>query len=370
MLRSHAAQVRPTLPWPQQRLLERLPKCRTPALGGRLLQCDHCGHEEVHYHPCQDRHCPTCAGARTARWVDERQDKLLPVPHFQVVFTLPEQLHGIARAAPGLVYGQLMSAAASTLQDVLRTQYKARFAITAVLHTWTREMHLHPHVHFIVSAGGLALDDSAWVATSDSFLVSTRKLEPLFRGRMLSGLRAARNGGKLNLVDPLASRWESLLDTAYRKTWVIHVEPPKKRSPGTLLKYLARYLFRVAIDDFRVLSHDGSTVTIRTRGDATVTMSGESFARRFAQHALPKGFRKVRHYGLLAPANINTRLPLAFEQLGAIPASVHPKAPDPRRDPTEPPMVRCPRCGSTAVIITVLCPTRGPPRSNGGRSQS
>ena len=369
MLRAHAGAVRPTLPWPQQRLLERLPSCRTPALGGRLLECDHCGHEEVHYHPCQDRLCPTCAAARTARWVDARQDKLLPVPHFQVVFTLPQELHGIARAAPAVVYGLLMSAAASTLQDALHTTYKARFAITAVLHTWTREMLLHPHVHFIVSAGGLALDASAWVATSESFLVSTQKLAPLFRGRMLSGLRLARKSGELDLVDPLASRWESLLDAAFRKTWVVHVEAPEKRSPGTLLKYLARYLFRVAIDDSRVLAHDGSTVTIRTRGNATATMSGETFARRFAQHALPKGFRKVRHYGLSAPANINTRLPLAFELLGATPTPVRPTAPDPRLDPTEPPSVRCPRCRSTAVRLTELPPSRGPPTRSGGRSQ-
>ena len=232
VLRDHGAEVRPSLPWPQRRLLDRLPVCRTPVLGGRLRHCDRCGHAEVHYHSCQDRHCPTCSGARTARWLQERQSRLLPVPHFHMVFTLPEQLRPLARAAPAVLYDQLMSSAVRSLQAVLQTEHQARFAVTAVLHTWTRELLLHPHVHVVVSAGGLSLDDDRWVSTSESFLVSNRKLAPLFAGKMLSALRRARRAGKLELDGPLEARWERLLDAAAGKTWVVHVDSPKRRSPG------------------------------------------------------------------------------------------------------------------------------------------
>lgn len=365
ILRAHGAALRPALPWPQQRLLDILPFCRTPALGGHLAKCGTCGYQEVHYNPCQDRHCPTCSGARTAKWLDQRRDKLLPVPHFQVVFTLPQELRPLARASPRQVYALLISTAVDSLQAVLRTQYQARFAITAVLHTWTRELNLHPHVHVVVSAGGLSLDDSSWVPTAESFLTSTRKLAPLFRGKMLSGLRQARRSGKLTLEDPLASQWEPLLQAAAKKTWVIHVEPPNNRSPGALMKYLARYLFRVAIDDRRVLAHDGQKVTIRTRDKATTTMTGAEFVRRFVQHALPKGFRKVRYYGLLAPGNVNTRLVRAFELLGAErPQRDKPEpAPDPTCDPFDDrePRRRCPRCGQRAIELWRLPPDRGPP---------
>ena len=362
MLRDHGAEVRSSLPWPQRRLLDRLPVCRTPALGGRVHECASCGHAEVRFHSCQDRHCPTCSGARTARWLQDRQSRLLPVPHFHVVFTLPEQLRPLARAAPAVVYDLLMSAAVRSLQAVLQTEHQARFAITAVLHTWTRELLLHPHVHVIVSAGGLSLDDRSWAATSESFLVSNRKLAPLFAGKLLSGLRRARKAGELELDGPLEARWEHLLDAAAGKTWVVYVDAPKRRSPGALLRYLGRYLFRVAVDDRRLVAYDGRTVTMRTRDKATTSMPGPTFVRRFVQHALPRGFRKIRHYGLLAPGNVGTRLARAFELLDARP-SLPPggPAPDPTCDPNLEPRPRCPRCGERAVHVWELPPMRGPP---------
>ena len=345
-------------------MFDRLSTCRTAALGGHLCACAACGHQSVHYNACRDRHCPSCASGRTVKWLAARQSRVLPVPHFQVVLTLPHQLLPLTRAAPALVYKTLLDAAASSLQDVLKTDYDARFAISAVLHTWTRELLLHPHVHLVVSGGGLSLDDAHWVSTGERFLVSTRKLEPLFKGRMMGALRRAIRGGELDLVEPLASRLEPQLQAAAKATWVLHVEPPKKRSPGVILRYLARYLFRVGIDDRRVLVHDGHDVTIRTRGNATATMSGLTFVRRFTQHALPHGFRKVRHYGLLAPGNVNTRLLRAFELLGATPTpAAPPPAPDPTLDPRDDrvPRERCPACGERAIRRWSLSPQRGPP---------
>lgn len=371
VLRAHGAAVRAELPWPHRRLLDQVSRCRTAALGGHGETCSSCGHEELRFNSCRDRHCPTCSGWRTLQWLSARQDKLLPVPHFQVVFTVPEPLRVLARAAPKAVYGAIMDCAASTLQAVLKTRYDARFSVTAVLHTWTREMLLHPHVHLMVSAGGLSLDDERWVATGEDFLVCTRQLAPLFRGRVLAALRAAVDKGDLVLQDPLAADLPALLDAAANKTWVIHIEAPQSRGPEQILRYLARYLFRVAIDDHRVLAHDGHAVTIRTRGNATTTMSGETFVRRFTQHALPKGFRKIRHYGLLAPGNVARRLPVAFELLGAVPtgseeapASLEPAA-DPTWDPCsdELPPARCRACGERAVRRRALAPVRGPPRA-------
>ena len=370
VLRAHGAAVRDSLPWPQRRLLDRVTRCRTEAMGGHVGLCSACGQQEFRYHSCRDRHCPTCSANRTRLWLLSRQPRLLPVPHFQVVFTLPDQLRPLARAAPRAVYNALMHAAASTLQDALRTRYDARFAVTAVLHTWTREMHLHPHVHFMVSAGGLSLDDSRWVEVGD-FLVSTRRLAPLFRGRALAQVRAALKDADVPLAEPLASHVDDLLDRAARKTWVIHIDAPDGRRPEGILRYLARYLFRVAIDDRRVLHHDGETVTIRTRGADTTTMTGETFVRRFVLHALPKGLRKIRHYGLLAPGNVGGRLVRAMElvaELGAVQPEIvedREPAPDPTWDPLsdEPAPDRCRSCGERAMRWLVLAPVRGPPRS-------
>jgi hypothetical protein len=167
-------------------------------------------------------------------------------------------------------------------------------------------LHLHPHVHLMVSAGRLSLDDARWVPTGD-FLVSTKRLAPLFRGRALARIRAALKDAEVPLAEPLASHVDDLLDRAARKTWVIHIDAPAGRPPEGILRYLARYLFRVAIDDRRVLHHDGETVTIRTRGSDTATMTGEAFVRRFVQHALPGGFRKIRHCGLLSPGSVGGR---------------------------------------------------------------
>jgi hypothetical protein len=366
VLRAHGPAVRDSLPHPQRRLLDAVTRCRTEEMGGHVGLCSACGAQEFRYHSCRDRHCPTCSAGRTRAWLTTRQPRLLPVPHFQVVFTLPALLRPLARAAPRVVYNALMDAAACTLQDVLKTQYDARFAVTAVLHTWTRELQLHPHVHFMVSAGGLSYDDLSWVPTGN-FLVSTRKLAPVFRARVLERVRAAL--AEDPLAEPLRSRVGGLLQRAARKTWVIHIDPPDGRSPEGILRYLARYLFRVAIDDRRVLRHEGELVTIRTRGNETSSMSGEDFVRRFVQHALPKGFRKVRQYGLLAPGNVRVRLAKAMElveELGATRPEVVPErepAADPRWDPLSdevPPEV-CRSCGARAVRWWVLAPVRGPP---------
>lgn len=206
VLRAYGDVVRPGLPVRSRAMLTSLTRCRTPALGGHLAVCGACGHRELRYHGCRDRHCPTCAAGRTVRWLADRERLLLPVPCFQVVFTVPAQLRPLARLLPRLVYGAVMSVSARVLQDALKTRYDARFAITSVLHTWTRELDLHPHVHHMVSAGGLARDDASWVETGTKWLVATQKLEPLFRARMLASLRKGARGRRARALGPRAGR--------------------------------------------------------------------------------------------------------------------------------------------------------------------
>lgn len=365
VLRAYGDAVRPGLSMRSRAMLTSITQCRTPALGGHLALCGACGHQELRYHGCRNRHCPTCAAGRTVAWLAAREKLLLPVPCFQVVFTVPAELRPLARLLPRLVYGAVMSVSARVLQDALETKYQARFAITAVLHSWTRELDLHPHAHHMVSAGGLALDDGTWVQTGTKWLVATRKLEPLFRARMLAILR--RGLGEEEFDADRLARAEAALRAAAAKRWVIHVTQPDGRGPTTFLRYLARYVYRVAMDDRRLLRWDGDRVTFRTRGSATKTLSGWEFARRFLQHALPKGFRKVRHYGLFAPSN-KARLVRARALLDAPePAPDRETAPDPMQDPDDerPPLPTCRACGERAVKRLPLPLVRGPPRRQG-----
>lgn len=363
VLRAYADAVRPGLSAASRKMLTSLTQCRTAALGGHLALCGACGHHELRYHGCRDRHCPTCAAGRTARWLAARERELLPVPCYQVVFTVPAQLRALARVLPAEVYGTLMQVAVRALQDALTTKYEARFAITSVLHTWTRELKLHPHVHLMVSAGGLSMDDSAWVSTGSRFLVSNRILEPLFRAKMLAALRKVLACDELD--EALRAQLEPMLKAAANKRWVIHISKPAGRGPQAFLRYLARYVFRVAIDDARLVSWRDDEVTWKTRGGKTATLSGKDFVRRFAQHALPKGFRKVRHCGLMAPGN-KARLAKARGLLGAPePQPERQQAPDPTLDPSDlrEPLPICPSCGERAVEHWPLPQVRGPPMS-------
>jgi hypothetical protein len=271
-------------------------QCRTSALGGHRYDCDACGYSTIVYNSCGNRFCPQCQGKRRHQWVEAQQQLLLPVPHFQVVFTLPAELRSIAKSFQRPIYDLLFHAAQLTLRKLATTHWQATPAILAVLHTWTREMNYHPHVHCVVSSGGLT-DDDGWVHVDPTFLFSVRALQRLFRGLFLSKLTrlglALDRGQRLHLRN--ARRKAAL------KNWVVFVEPPGDRDPDLLVKYLARYVYQTAISDHRVVAVTERDVTIRTRGTATLTLPGVEFVRRFTTHFLPKGFRKIRHYGLLAP---------------------------------------------------------------------
>ena len=355
-----------------EQVLRHLFACGTGELGVHDCVCGACGWSGTAGNSCRDRHCPRCQGGASAAWLAARTARMLPVPHFQVVFTLPAELRPIALANRALVYDLLFKAGVGVLQDLARERMDARLGITAVLHTWTSDLTLHPHVHCLVTAGGLSLDDERWVPTREGYLFPQRILAALFRGRFLAGLIDALDAGALTPPSAPPDHTKRLRTTirelSKRHTrWVVHVEPPHGRPVEHVVKYLARYVKRVAISDARIVEVTDTTVTFRTK-TGLVTVDGAEFVRRFVLHVLPKGFRKVRHAGLYAPGNSRERQALARALL---PAEADPPAPlDPAApvEAAEPKAERCPACGEPGVrrIFRGFGPTpspvaRGPP---------
>jgi Putative transposase len=298
---------------------------------------------------------------------------MLQVSHFQVVFTLPAELRPVAYANPRVVYGLLFDTASSILQDQAATRMEARLGITAVLHTWTAELTYHPHVHCLVTGGGLHLGGSSWVNARRNYLFPGRVLGRLFRGRFLAGLITAFENGELDLgdVEPVAAarafRTSIRALSKRHASWVVHIEPPKGRPIEHVARYLARYVKRVAISDKRIVRVTDTHVVFAARG-RIVCLPGPEFVRRFALHVLPDGFRKIRHYGLYAPGGAKDLLEQARRLLA--PATATPEEVPTQADidatATADPGERCPACGEHRVRRTFIGDfgsqrARGPP---------
>ena len=352
-----------------RRKLDLVLRCRTPALGGHRYTCERCGSSTELYNSCRSRYCSQCQGPRRRDWLEATQKLVLPVPHFQVVFTLPRELRPLARAFPRIVYGLLFETAQYVLQTLATQRMDAKMAILAVLHTWDRELRLHPHVHCVVSAGGLR-DDGTWVATHPTFLFPHRVMQKMYTGAFLARLREVL-GPRLDKEQN--ALLHQLRRHLYRKRWVVWVGAPDGQDTDRLLKYLARYVYQNAISDHRLVNVGADAVTIRTRKAATAAIHGPEFVRRFALHFLPKRFRRVRHYGLWASSN---RARLAAAR--AVVATKHVRQEEDQDEhegeanecqaDTEPqPRRRCARCGETLVVQSIpsdwwLDPcARGPP---------
>lgn len=271
-------------------------ECRTEACGGHVFQCDHCGAVHYAYHSCRNRSCPQCQGEQTEKWLEMRSAELLPVPYFHVVFTLPGELREIVRSNQEVLLSTLMQAAAASLMELARDPryVGGMIGILSVLHTWTRALNYHPHVHCLVPGGGMAPDHLSWLPAHHGFLVPVKPLSSIFRAQFVALARK-----KLPGIDLPQAIWE--------KDWVVYTKPAVQGS-RPVLQYLGRYVHRIAISNRRILSVEDGRVTFRYKdwsaGDwKTTTLSAEEFIRRYLQHVLPKGFHKVRFYGLLAPRN-------------------------------------------------------------------
>ncbi len=296
----------------QRRVLRDLVLCRTRALGGHKSRCDHCGHEEIAYNSCRNRHCPKCQAMARVEWLAARERDLLPVPYFHVVFTLPEALGPLALQNPRRVYGMLFRAVAETLLTLARDPQHlgAEIGFLAVLHTWGQSLQLHPHVHCVVPGGGLAPDGSRWIECKPDFFLPVRVLSRLFRNKFLAFLRDAFEHGKLachgelrDLAQP--HNWSRFLAALRQRDWVVYAKPPFG-GPLQVLKYLARYTHRVAISNQRLVAFEDGRVTFRWKDYAhenqerIMTLDALEFIRRFLLHTLPRGFQRLRHFGFLA----------------------------------------------------------------------
>ena len=299
----------------EQRVLSAIALCRTAALGGFIDRCCSCGHEHPAYNSCRNRHCPKCQALAQEEWIAERAKHLLPTRHFHVVFTLPSQLRALCRRAPRAMYDALVQIAARTVLELAASRWKAVPGITAVLHTWTRELRLHPHVHLLVTAGGLSLDGESW-CSHKRYLFPIAMMKQVFRAKMFEALRGMYAQGTFAgfaaFEDPEA--FGRLLAELSRLRWVVYTKQPFHR-PEHVLQYLGRYTHRVGIANSRLLAVTPTAVTFRTRGQEKVTLHPVEFLRRFLLHVLPDGFHKIRHYGLYASASAKTRWVMARDHL-------------------------------------------------------
>ncbi len=335
----------------QARALWDIERCRTAFFGGEVAQCDHCSQLRYAYHSCRNRHCPKCHGQQTRRWLERQSEHLLPVPHFLLTFTLPAPLRALARSHQKQVYGMLLKVAAASVLKLTRDPryLGATPTVLAVLHTWTRALLYHPHAHLLVSAGGLKGEE--WVAAkSPAFLVPVRALSVIFRAKLREALRRAQ------LLDQVPSE-------VWRQAWVVHCQPAGRGHK--VLDYLARYVFRIAISNSRIEAFDQGQVTFRYRDNHTqelrrVQLPADEFIGRFLQHTLPKGFAKVRAYGLASASRRKTCAQLCAMLAKPI-VEVSPVTPLPSVPDTPPTDTasRCPHCRTGHwIVLEILRPQR------------
>jgi hypothetical protein len=359
----------------QLQVMSAVVSCRTAALGGHVERCEDCDHTRIAYNSCRNRHCPKCQGAAARDWLAEREAELLTVAYFHLVFTLPAAIADIAYHNKAVIYDALFKASSEALLTIAADpkHLGARIGITAVLHTWGSAMTHHPHVHMIVPGGGIALDGSKWVVCKPSFFVPVRVLSKLFRRLMLEKLAAAHAAGKLRFFGEHADLLEAGAFAAFlaplRTTrWFVYCKKPFA-GPQAVLAYLARYTHRVAIANSRLIAADDNGVTFKWKDYRfegrerykTMTLAPDEFIRRFLIHVLPKGFHRIRHYGLLASAARQANIARVRELLAA---SEPPTLPDPTTKATAPApndhRPPCPCCGGRMIVVETFERGGGP----------
>jgi len=379
VVRAHADDLDGLSP-EQRRVLQAIAQCRTAALGGHRRKCEACGHEELSYNSCRNRHCPKCQGLDDARWIEAQQRDLLPVQYFHLVFTVPTELHPLFLAAPPVAYRLLFTAAAKTLQAVARRRLGATIGFTAVLHTWTQLLLYHPHIHCIVPGGGLDVDDTRWIPARRDFFLPVRVLAQVFRGKLLSLLEKAVT--RATIREGPDEDFRRQLKHAARKTWVVYCKAPFAGAEQ-VLAYLGRYAYRIALSNDRLVALQDGLVTFRWKDRAhgnaprLATLDAPTFLRRFLLHLLPRRFVRIRHYGFLAnPVRLQT-LPRVRQCLApsapAIP-SLAPREPEPwdalLLRLTGKDVTRCPRCGVGHLVVVEELPALGQPHPFPRRARS
>ena len=312
----------------QRRVMTAIELCRTAVLGGHLEQCDHCGHQRNAYNSCANRHCPKCQSLARAKWLEDRHSELLHTQYFHVVFTVPEEISAIAYHNKRQVYGILFRAAAETLRTIAADpkHLGAQIGFFAVLHTWGSNLLHHPHLHCVVSGGGLSADGSQWICCRNGFFLSVRVLSRLFRRLFLEQLCNAFDAGNLEFFSSLESlrnpsAFRNYLAPLREVEWVIYAKRPFA-GPEQVLDYVGRYTHRVAISNNRLLDIAQGKVSFCYKDyrheaqQKTMTLQAEEFIRRFLLHVLPEGFQRIRYYGFLANPYRQQKLARCRDLLG------------------------------------------------------
>jgi len=335
----------------QRRALRDVQRCRTAALGGHVERCAGCDHTRIAYNSCRNRHCPKCCASQQAAWLSREAENLLPVEYHHVVFTLPSQVNPIGLQNPTTVYNALMSAAAQTIREVAANpkHLGAEVGLLLVLHTWGQTLSYHPHVHGIATGGGLT-PEGQWRSCRPGFFLPVRVLSRVFREKFLARMREAFVAGKLAGFEN-AGAFEAWVSRLQAKDWVVYSKPPFG-GPQQVLKYLARYTHRVAIGNSRLVSLEEGRVTFTYKDYAdaaktkAMTLDGVEFLRRWVQHVLPRGFVKIRHYGLLANRHRAEKLRVCRRLLLGLGCGLAVCVAEPEKRPNA-----CPVCGAEAWII-------------------
>jgi hypothetical protein len=316
------------LPRNHWRVMRAIEVCRTATLGGHKDQCDQCGHLEIAYNSCRNRHCPKCQTLRKEQWIEARREDLLPIEYFHVVFTIPSELNPLALMNQKLLYDLLFRSASETLTELAQApkHLGATVGVIAILHTWGQNLRGHPHIHCIVTGGGLSSAGDRWVSARKGFFLPVRVLSALFRGKFLDLLQDSFKKGELLFPDPLEhlknpKDFEAFKRPLYQKKWVVYCKPPFD-GPQGVLSYLGRYTHRIAISNNRLLTLQDGQVSFLWRDYAdhnrqkTMTLQTEEFIRRFLLHVLPPRFVRIRHFGLLANRHRKNNIALCRKILG------------------------------------------------------
>jgi predicted Zn-ribbon and HTH transcriptional regulator len=348
------------LTWPQVKVLNAIVRCRTAALGGHRDQCDQCGYQAISFNSCRNRHCPKCQTNAREKWLRRRQQELLPVIYYHLVFSVPHALVPLMWQNKKILFSLLFDATAATLLEVAADPKRlgAEIGFFGILHTWGQTLQAHPHIHCVVPGGGLSMDRRRWISSRPHFFLHVKVLSRVFRGKFCDGLQRAFDAGQLAFFGECVAladekNFRRFRRTVFQHDWVVYSKPPFG-GPDHVLQYLARYTHRVAISNHRILSVTESEVRFRWKDyknhskKRTMTLTGEEFLRRFLQHVLPKGFPRIRYFGWLANRKRQKLLPLC--RLLAKAPEPAPSAPDPQVPQ------KCPKCQGTMRIVERLTP--------------
>ena len=351
-----------SLPRAKQKVLNAIARCRTAALGGHRDRCISCGHQEIKFHSCRNRHCPKCQINARERWLRKRRQELLPIGYFHIVFSVPHQLIPLMWQNKKRLFTLLFQATGATLLKVAADPKRlgAEIGFLCILHTWGQTLNRHPHIHCVVPGGGLSLDHTRWISSHPRFILPVKVLSSVFRDKFLDGLKQAHLTNKLRLYGNCKAlsdgpAFAAFVDELSAQDWVVYAKPPFGGAEH-VLQYLARYTHRVAISNHRIVSVDDSNVTFRWKDyahgnrESTSTLTHEKFLQRFLQHTLPKGLPRIRYFGWLANRRRGQLLPLCRTLLHLDP--IPPEITD------EPQESCCPHCHGKMYIVEQLTAAR------------